>query len=479
MLCCGKTHAQNQRDSARTQRLEEVSISADGPQKVFTGPASVQQISAQQIKELPTLQLSDALKYMSGVVVRDYGGTGGMKTVSVRGLGTQHTGVAYDDIAITDCQTGQIDLGKLSLENVASLSLIVGLDDKIFVPARLFSYSSLLKINTINIIPEKPLHLRVGGTVGMYGLYELQGGFTHLIRSKKRNDRLFYWSLSADALRSKGDYPYILHYGGVNDSTSKEIRKNAATMTLNAEFNAVWQIDRTQRLNVKLYYYNSARELPSATIFYNSESHQKLWNQNAFGQVHYHKYFNDKWAYQANAKFNYDYTRYLDPDYLNAAGFLDNRYHQHESYLSNAVLFTPIAEKDSLQNVRLLQFALAQDVFFQEMTANSLEYAHPERFTSLTSLTAILAGNRWKVNANLLLTFVDNIIAENPDIKDYIHLSPAVGGSYELTKILHLRFFYKNIFRMPTFNDLYYREVGNINLNPEKTHQWDLGLVMK
>jgi outer membrane cobalamin receptor len=42
-----------------------------------------------------------------------------------------------------------------------------------------------------------------------------------------------------------------------------------------------------------------------------------------------------------------------------------------------------------------------------------------------------------------------------------------------------LRFFYKNIFRMPTFNDLYYREVGNIYLNPEKTHQWDLGLVLK
>ena len=42
-----------------------------------------------------------------------------------------------------------------------------------------------------------------------------------------------------------------------------------------------------------------------------------------------------------------------------------------------------------------------------------------------------------------------------------------------------LRFFYKNIFRMPTFNDLYYREVGNVNLNPEKTHQWNLGLVMK
>jgi outer membrane cobalamin receptor len=478
LLCLG-VQAQSQRDSIRAQRLKEVNINADEPQKVFSGPAAVQQISAQQIKQLPTLQLSDALKYMSGVVVRDYGGTGGMKTVCVRGLGSQHTGVAYDDIAITDCQTGQIDLGKLSLENVASLALIVGLDDKIFVPARLFSYSSLLKINTINTIPEKPFSFRVGGTVGMYGLFGLQAGITHKVRSKKRDDRLFFWNLSADAMRSKGDYPYTLHYGGATDSVSHEIRKNAATQTLNTEFNAVWQIDRTQRFNVKLYYYNSARELPSATIFYNNESHQKLWNQNAFGQVHYHKYFNDRWAYQANAKFNYDYTRYYDPDYLNADGFLDNRYHQHESYLSNTVLFTPIHEKDSLKHVRQLQFALAQDVFYQQLKANSLEYAHPGRFTSLTSLSAILEGNRWKLNANLLLTYVDNILIENPDIQDYIHLSPAVGGSVDLAKTLYMRFFYKNIFRMPTFNDLYYREVGNVNLNPEKTHQWDLGLVLK
>ena len=29
---------------------------------------------------------------------------------------------------------------------------------------------------------------------------------------------------------------------------------------------------------------------------------------------------------------------------------------------------------------------------------------------------------------------------------------------------------------MPTFNDLYYRAVGNVNLNPEKAHQFNLGL---
>ena len=53
-------YAQTLRDSTKRQRLQEVNINADAPQKVFSGPAAVQHISAQQIKELPTLQLSDA-----------------------------------------------------------------------------------------------------------------------------------------------------------------------------------------------------------------------------------------------------------------------------------------------------------------------------------------------------------------------------------------------------------------------------------
>ena len=43
------------------------------------------------------------------------------------------------------------------------------------------------------------------------------------------------------------------------------------------------------------------------------------------------------------------------------------------------------------------------------------------------------------------------------------------------TRDFSVRGFVKNNFRMPTFNDLYYAEVGNSNLRPEKATQYDLG----
>ena len=83
-----------QKDSTRRQNLQEGEIV--GKERPLESSAPIQVIRSQDLKTLPTLQLSDALKFLSGIVIKDYGGIGGMKTVSVRGLGTQHTGVSYD-----------------------------------------------------------------------------------------------------------------------------------------------------------------------------------------------------------------------------------------------------------------------------------------------------------------------------------------------------------------------------------------------
>mgnify|MGYP003293235154 CR=1 FL=1 len=57
--------------------------------------------------------------------------------------------------------------------------------------------------------------------------------------------------------------------------------------------------------------------------------------------------------------------------------------------------------------------------------------------------------------------------------------SPSVTASYRPFEQIDftLRAFYKNIFRMPTLNDLYYTYIGNVNLKPETTDQFDLGFV--
>ena len=467
---------QAQTDTAQqpTRWLPEVQIGG-WYSKIEASPAAVQTLTVHQIEQMPALQLSDALKYMSGVVVKDYGGTGGMKTVSVRGLGSQHTGVAYDGMALTDCQTGQIDLGKLTLDNVGTLSLTTGMDQNIFKPARLFSYSNLLNINTSNVLPNKPFKLKLALTVGMYGLVSPQLFCENLIRSKKREDRFLLWNFSANFTHSDGQYPYILHYGGINDSISKEKRQNSDINALNLEANVKYSFNPNQQLLVKWYYYDSERGLPSATVFYNLKSSQRLWNRNTFAQAQYYHRFHSNWRYQVGGKFNYDYTHYLDPEYLNFEGKLDNHYHQYEGYLTNVISYT--LPKNNMD--RDFSVALANDLFYNQLNSSTMEYTNPARFTTMTSLSVRGGKKMFTIVGNLLFTTVNNMSQGEQLGKNYLHLSPAVSAALRLKETVTLRAFYKNIFRMPTFNDLYYREVGNLNLEPEKTHQWNLGAVLE
>ena len=57
----------------------------------------------------------------AGANVKDYGGIGGLKTVSVRNIGAAHTAVSYDGVVVSNSQAGQIDIGRFSLDNVSTL----------------------------------------------------------------------------------------------------------------------------------------------------------------------------------------------------------------------------------------------------------------------------------------------------------------------------------------------------------------------
>ncbi len=108
----------------------------------------LQAISRERAAVLGLDEVSEAVRRFSGVTLQDYGGIGGLKTVSVRGLGAKHTDVTYDGLSLTDAQSGQTDLSRFSLAGVDGITLSVGQPDEFFVPARNYARSSVLNIVT-------------------------------------------------------------------------------------------------------------------------------------------------------------------------------------------------------------------------------------------------------------------------------------------------------------------------------------------
>ena len=92
-----------------TKKLKDVNISTSSLPQLQTIVPS-QQITSNDFERYSAINVADAIRDFPGVIIKDYGGIGGLKTVSVRGLGANHTAVLYDGVQINDAENGQVDL---------------------------------------------------------------------------------------------------------------------------------------------------------------------------------------------------------------------------------------------------------------------------------------------------------------------------------------------------------------------------------
>ena len=102
-------------------RIREVTVTANRLQKEVV---PVQTLEGDALKQLSAHSVADAVRYFSGVQVKDYGGIGGLKTVNIRSMGSHHVGVFYDGVELGNAQNGVVDLGRFSLENMEAVSQI-------------------------------------------------------------------------------------------------------------------------------------------------------------------------------------------------------------------------------------------------------------------------------------------------------------------------------------------------------------------
>ena len=465
----GKIRIIEEKDTSTVHSLNEVVVTTSTSTKETRATAPLQILSGEALDGLNAIQVADAVKHFSGVMVKDYGGIGGLKTVSVRSLGASHTAVSYDGVAVSDAQNGQIDISRFSLDNIDMLSLSNGQSDQIFQPARQYASAAVLNITTMAPrFDNRPVNGKVMMKSGSFGLIN-----PSLHIAGKLNEYLSM-TASGEWMSAHGRYPYLMHYGTqANDSTSIEIRQNTDVQNLRAEA-ALYGSDSVQNGYLKGYYYQSERGLPGATIFYNTQnfSSQRIWDRSAFLQGHYERNFANIVSLQLNAKYNYSFTHYLDPMYLGSEGKDENRYSQNEYYLSGAVIYRPISG---------LSFNLSQDGIINTLSADLDNFTSPTRYTSLTAVAGKYVNNWVMATASVLMTATKDVMADHSLGQQRFKASPYASLSFKpfSNTDFRIRLFYKNIFRLPTFNDLYYGKVGNRDLLPETTNQYNIGLTFQ
>ncbi|MET0635349.1 MAG: TonB-dependent receptor [Chitinophagaceae bacterium] len=444
-----------------TLLLQQVIISGAGKRNAFVTGIPSQSIDRRTLSQLNVPSVADAAKYFSGVLVKDYGGAGGLKTVSVRSLGASHTGVLYDGVPVNDLQTGQVDLGRYSANFIQSLDLFQANTNIIPASARSFASASLLTMqsksfSTLNNKAEWFAGLRQGS----FGFWQPQAGIAMPL---KRN---FFASISTELTHSKGDYPIYIE-NGVLSHKSKRI--NSDLDSWQTEVNLLKQFGDSSTLQVKVFNYHSERGLPGSLLLYNQQSNQRLLNSDQFAQARYIKKFAHEWSLLVAGKYNFSYNKYTDPDFSNNAGGLDNRYRQTEYYLSAA----------TSKSFNWLDVSVASDIAYTTLRSNLFNFVFPRRTSTWNNLGVNFYKGAWKLNGSLLLTGIHDDTRTGSNAAHLHKLTPTLAAAFTPGKTgpFLIRTFYKEVFRMPTFNDLYYMLVGNRDLRPEHARQADLGLA--
>lgn len=330
-VVCGYAQKRESRlDSIR--RLSEVVVVGNGQRSVIPS----QQLQGEELQRLNSLSVADALRFFAGVQLKDYGGVGGIKTVNIRSMGTNHVGVFYDGIQLSNAQNGQVDLGMFSLDNMQSVSLYNGQKSQIYQSAKDFNSAGSIYMWTR--VPEfakgETFHLKTTLKTGSFDLVNPAVLMEFRLSDKVRA------SFSGEWVSSSGKYKFRYRRKAVMtdeimyDTTA--VRQNGDIRATRMEA-ALFGDVSGGRWMMKAYNYTSERGIPGAIVNNVWRRGERVSDNNSFIQGYLEKDFGRRYHARVMAKYAYFLTKYVNKD--TTVMMIDNVYRQKEFYFSTSHLY--------------------------------------------------------------------------------------------------------------------------------------------
>jgi len=403
--------------------------------------------------------VSEIIKNKTSLLVKDYGGESGTKTISSRGMSGENTTVLFNEARINDLRTGTFDISTLDIFAIDQIEYIKNnsLDG---------NYSS-------------------GGTIKLYsGNLEnsnsiILGGMFNNIQSQKYFTQVNYanngFSFGANFSRafSQNEFKYLFN-------GNELYRKNANYSKTFVNGDVKWS---NNNIVLKFYthYSHLLNGLPGFVVTNNTASSKARNLTNSFlsiGNVDYS--FSKNILFSSTISFHNQYLKIFDPQ--------------------NQLLI----DRDS-QSSTFKDFSFANKLIYNFNKGNLL-LGYSISYSNLDSLTNFVSGifnsnngirkeqniftsANYKVNTSNL-AFVNFIVGINYqmirenilDIYDHNYLSFKIGLSFTplVLKDTEINISYSNNYRHPTFNERYYSSFyGNNNLQGEKYKSLNFGFSTK
>ncbi|MDR0506130.1 MAG: TonB-dependent receptor [Dysgonamonadaceae bacterium] len=424
------------RDSIPEHELDELIVTGSKAELTLNQTAKlVTIITRDEIARRPVESVSDLLKTVVGLDVRQRGANGVLSGVSVRGGTFEQTAILLNGANFTNPQTGHYNLDlPINLSDIERIEIIQG-------PTSLL-YGAGAFSGGINIVTKKNsdtgLYMEAKG--GMHSLFEVNA--REAINTGTSNHSLSAGYASSEGYINNSDYQIINTLWQSNFTVSDnanldfQLGLNDKKYGANTFYSAAYpnQHDETRSLFAAIKGSTGTKLKLSPQLYWNRHfDHYELTKRESVGEN-----FHRTDVLGCNLNVQYDWKAGI-------TGF-----------------------GGEIRNERIISSNLGKDSLFNQS---------PYQLTdNRTNLSVFLEHNfilrKFTLSIGLLANY-------NTAFSDGASLYPSINAAYRLTENWKIFASWNSATRMPTFTDLYYKgrtHKGNSDVRPEKSTSLEMGL---
>lgn len=430
-------------DSLKIYKLENIVVTATKfKTDINDSPTKIEIIDAKQISNSNGNRLPEILNNSPSIYIKSYGVTPSLKTISINGLGAEHTLIMIDGVKINSFQNGLIDLSLIPAENIERIEIVNNGMSSVYGSEAIGGTVNI--ITNYNHLLDNEKSFNINGNIGYGSFNTSRLGLSINKHSNNFNFRSFYNNEKSD-----GNFEYYFHYGNL---TELKKRENAAYNLYDAGISSQFIFDNSARLNFYSAFSYQNKKVPGIeTGTPSSKTNQKDRNWNNL--ISYERILSEQVILKTNFNFQNNLMNYEIKPFTN-------------SYYKNIV-----AAFEPEMQIKLFKFDLITGYSFVHAKLNSNEVeSHSRRNqNSVFISTGIEALKSLKLYSSARLDNFSDLKKNALTSRLGINFKPFVSTD------LNLRANFGNNFRAPTFNDLYWKQSGNPNLKPEQSFNFEVG----
>ncbi len=395
--------------------------------------SAVTVITRQQIEAKKPLDLVDAIRLAPGVSISQSGTQGKTASIFMRGTNSNQTLVLIDGVRANSPADGRFDFGTIPVENIERIEIVRGPQSAL--------YGSDALGGVINIITRK-------------GTGDFQSGARLELGSQRTNKQVV--TAHGDAGNGTGVSFSLTRLDTRGFFKNDDYRNLGASLRLDKALTTNSNLSFTLRTD-------DAKTGTPGQIYFNFDPNARTDSRDLESSLQ----FNNRSGNRTDRVILGAYDRHVDfNDPLNPgqpfSTFTDSR--------NRSRVLTLDAQSSFAQGAQTLTFG--GELRRENASVNSTSTYGPTDFSRATNTQALFAQDEYRRGAFAL---VSGLRYEN-NSQFGNNLSGRLSGSYDLNARTKLKASIGTGFKAPSFNDLYYPNYGNPNLQPEKSVGGDLGI---